>query len=265
VIPFLELADQLHIVVPGYMLVFTRLSAMLITLPIFSYPMISGRIRIMFGFVLTLIIGSIVNIEAIPPITNLWILAGLMVKEVIIGMIIGFGGRLIFEGFSIAGGIVGLQMGMGIVNVMDPTSREQTPIITQFWLPMMILFLFLVDGHHFLIETLFGNFQLIPLGMGELSHQAGESVVRGGTKIYEIGIRFAAPSMAFLFLIDAGVGFMARTMPQLNVFFITLPLKIFSGLVILIVSINIFQILFDSVYDDMVRFTGTIIRQLSGV
>ncbi len=124
---------------------------MLITLPIFSYPMISGRIRIMFGFVLTLIIGSIVNIEAIPPITNLWILAGLMVKEVIIGMIIGFGGRLIFEGFSIAGGIVGLQMGMGIVNVMDPTSREQTPIITQFWLPMMILFLFLVDGHHFLI------------------------------------------------------------------------------------------------------------------
>ena len=89
-IPFLELADQLHIVVPGYMLVFTRLSAMLITLPIFSYPMISGRIRIMFGFVLTLIIGSIVNTEAIPPITNLWVLTGLMVKEMIIGMIIGF-------------------------------------------------------------------------------------------------------------------------------------------------------------------------------
>ena len=103
--------------------------------------------------------------ETIPPVTNLWMLTGLMAKEVVIGMIIGFGGRLIFEGFSIAGGIVGLQMGMGMANVIDPTSREQIPIITQFWLPMMILFLLLMDGNHFFIETLFGNFQMIPLGM----------------------------------------------------------------------------------------------------
>ena len=156
-------------------------------------------------------------------------------------------------------------MGMGIANVMDPTSREQIPIITQFLLPIMVLFLLLMDGHHFFIETLFGSFQMIPLGMGELSPNAGESIVRGGSRIYDIGIRFAAPSMAFLLLIDAAVGFMARTMPQLNVFFITLPLKIFSGLVMLIISLNIFQILFDSVYDDIIEFTGILIRQLSGL
>ena len=192
---FLEFADQLEVFIPGYMLVFTRLSAMLMTLPIFSYPMISGRTRVMLAFVLTVIIGSILNMETIPPVTNLWMLTGLMAKEVVIGMIIGFGGRLIFEGFSIAGGIVGLQMGMGIANVMDPTSREHIPIITQFWLPMMILFLLLMDGHHFFIETLFGNFQMIPLGMGELSPKAGESIVRGGSRIYDIGIRFAAPCL----------------------------------------------------------------------
>ena len=262
---FLEFSDQLEVFIPGYMLVFTRLSAMLMTLPIFSYPMISGRTRVMLAFVLTVIIGSILNMETIPPITNLWMLTGLMAKEVVIGMIIGFGGRLIFEGFSIAGGIVGLQMGMGIAYVMDPTSREHIPIITQFWLPMMILFLLLMDGHHFFIETLFGNFQMIPLGMGELSPKAGESIVRGGSRIYDIGIRFAAPSIAFLLLVDAGVGFMARTMPQLNVFFITLPLKIMSGLIILIVSLNIFQTLFDSVYEDIIDFTGTLIQQLSGI
>ena len=105
-------------------------------------------------------------------------------------MIIGFGGRLIFEGFSIAGGIVGLQMGMGIANVVDPTSREQIPIITQFWLPIMVLFLLLMDGHHFFIETLFGSFQMIPLGMGELSPNAGESIVRGGSRIYDIAVSY---------------------------------------------------------------------------
>jgi len=172
---------------------------------------------------------------------------------------------MIFEGFSIAGGIVGLQMGMGIANVMDPTSREQIPIITQFWLPIMVLFLLLMDGHHFFIETFFGSFQMIPLGMGELSSNSGESIVRGGSRIYDIGIRFAAPFIAFLLLLDAGVGFMARTMPQLNVFFITLPLKIFSGLIMLIISLNIFQVLFDSVYNDIVEFTGILLRQLSGL
>ena len=147
---------------------------------------------------------------------------------------------------------------------MDPTSREQIPIITQFWLPIMVLFLLLMNGHHFFIETLFGNFQMIPLGMGEFSPQAGESIIRGGSRIYNIGVRFAAPSIAFLLLFDAGVGFMARTMPQLNVFFITLPLKILSGLIMLIVSLNIFQILFDSVYEEIIDYTGILIRQLSG-
>ena len=106
---------------------------------------------------------------------------------------------------------------------------------------------------------------MIPLGMGELSTLAGQSIAAGGSRIYDIGIRFAAPSMVFLFMIDAGVGFMARTMPQLNVFFITLPLKILSGLVMLILSVEIFQILFDSVYEDIINFTGILIRQLSGI
>ena len=98
---FHQFADQSHLLVPGYMLVFTRISAMMLTLPIFSYPMISGRMRIMFTLILTVIIGSIINLEMATPITNVWMLAGLMAKEMVIGMIIGFGSRLIFEGFSI--------------------------------------------------------------------------------------------------------------------------------------------------------------------
>ena len=261
---FYQFADNLPALVPGYMLIFSRISAMMITLPVFSYPMISGRIRILISFLLTLIIGSISDLGVIPQIINIWMLLGIMVKEIIIGMIIGFGARLIFEGFAIAGGIVGLQMGLGIANVMDPNSQEQIPIVTQFWLPMMVLLLFTMDGHHFFIQTIFANFQLIPIGLGNISPMAGESISMGGSRIYEVGIRFAAPSMVFLLLIDTGIGFMARTMPQLNVFFITLPLKILLGLVMLIISIEIFQALFESVFKDITTFTGIILRQLSG-
>ncbi len=258
-----EIIDQLNLLVPGYIFVFVRILAMLMTMPVYSYPMISSRIRILVAFSLALIVGSIIGVDSFPIVTSVWNIAGLMTKEILIGMIIGFGARLIFEGFAIAGGVVGLQMGVAIANVMDPTSRQHVPIVSQFWMLVMILFFLAMDGHLFLVEILFRNFQMIPLGMGELSADAGNTIIRGGSKIYQTGVQFAAPMMVFLLLVDTGIGFMARVMPQMNVFFVSMPLKIGLGFVMLMVSLNIFQLLFDMIYHDMIQFTADLIGMLS--
>ncbi len=258
-----EIADQLNLLIPGYILVFARISAMLATMPVFSYPMITGRIRTLLAFTLALIVGSIVGADSFPAVASVWQMVGLMAKEIFIGMIIGFGARMIFEGFAIAGAVVGLQMGVAMANVMDPTIRQQVPIISQFWMMVMILFFLALDGHLFLVETLFRNFQIIPLGMGELSADAGDAIIRGGSRIYQIGIQFAAPAMVFLLLVDTGIGFMARVMPQMNVFFVAMPLKIGLGFIMLMVSLNIFQLLFDIVYHDMIQFTSDLVGKLS--
>ncbi|MBN4081337.1 flagellar biosynthetic protein FliR [Caldithrix abyssi] len=259
------LADHLNILVPGYMLVFARLAAMVTTLPIFSYPMITGRIRILLAFSLTLIIGPLVGAGGFSVPENIWLLGGGIIKEIIIGMIIGYGARLIFEGIAIAGSVIGLQMGIAMANVMDPTSRQQTPIISQFWMLVMILFFLAADGHHFFIEILFHNFNMVPLGNGHLSASVGDSILRGAAMTFEIGIRFAAPAMAFLLLVDTAIGFIARVMPQLNVFFVSLPLKIGMGFLVLMVSLNIFQVMFGSIYDELVLYVTTLVSQLGGI
>lgn len=258
-----EIADQLNRLVPGYILVFARISAMLLTMPVFSYPMITGKIRTLLAFALALIVGSSIGTDSFPVVASVWQMVGLMAKEIIIGMIIGFGARLIFEGFAIAGGVVGLQMGIAMANVMDPTSQRHVPIVSQFWMLVMILFLLAMDGHLFLVETLFRNFQSIPLGLGELSADAGDAIVRGGSRIYQIGIKFAAPAMVFLLLVDTGIGFMARVMPQMNIFFIAMPMKIGLGFIMLMISLDIFPLLFDIVYQDMIQFTAELVGKLS--
>ena len=258
-----NIVDYLHGVVPGYMLVFARITAMLLTMPIFSYPMISQRIRTLLSFALALVVATGMDKDSFPQMQNFWEIAEMLSVEIFVGLLIGFGARMIFEGFAIAGGLVGLQMGVAMANVMDPTSRQQVPIVSQFWMLVMILFLLSMDGHLFLVETIFRNFQMIPLGIHDISSEVGDTLLRGGSKIFSMGIQFAAPTMAFLLLLDTGIGFMARVMPQMNIFFISMPIKIGVGMVMLIVSLDIFQLLFNLVYTEMIEITSEIIMKIS--
>jgi len=256
--------DQLGTVLPGIMLVFARISAMLVALPIFGYAMVSVRIRVLLAVALTAVV---VPVSTAAPVTEITTLPALILgisKEVAIGLLIGFGARLIFEGFSMAGGVVGLQMGFAIVNVMDPSSRQHQPIISQFWLLLIITLFLVTNSHHFLVEILVQNFSRIPVGGGEFSPELGETVVLGGSKIFQIVIRFAAPIMVFLLLVDTAIAFMARIMPQMNIFLVALPLKIGLGIFVLVISLKMFLVVFESIYGDMVNYVSTIILQFEG-
>ncbi|MDP8237470.1 MAG: flagellar biosynthetic protein FliR [Candidatus Hatepunaea meridiana] len=256
-----ELFDTINKFLPGYMLIFARISAMTATLPIIGYTMVSGRIRIMFAFVLTLILfpmfGSSFPVFGSP----IELLLGIA-REVFIGLIIGFGAKLIFEAFNMAGSFVGRQMGLAIANVMDPTSQNQMPILSQFWMLVMIMFFLVANGHYLLIETIFKNFVLIPLGGGEFTPAAGQTIIKGGSMAFDIALRLAAPGMVFLLLVDVTIALTARVMPQMNIFLVTLPLKIGAGIFVLIFSLDIFQILFDSVLNDLSDFISAIVNSL---
>ena len=115
-------------------------------------------------------------------------------------------------------------------------------------------------GHYFLIATIFQNFDLIHLGSAAFHAAAGREVLHGGTIMYDLALKFAAPTMVFLLTVDVSIAFMARVMPQLNVFFISLPLKIGIGIFLLILSLKIFQSLFSYVIIEMETFVTAIIK-----
>jgi len=254
-----ELIQNIENMLPMYMLVFARISSLVATMPILGYNTVNIRIRLALGLLLTIIIAPSISDQYAFNYTSIALLVLDLSREIFIGLLIGFGTRLIFEGFSMAGSFIGLQMGMAIMNVFDPSSQQQQPIISNFWLMIIIIFFLVTESHHFLIQIIYFNFQEVPLAGAVLNPILGESMVIGGRMIFDLALRFAAPVMVFLLLLDVAIAFMARVMPQLNVFFISLPLKIGSGIFLLVISLKIFQTLFAYIYSEMETFVSTLI------
>ena len=257
-----EIIDKISGMVPLYLLVFGRISAMAVTLPIIGFGSVPLRVRVFFSFLLTLVIAPGLAETFTAVYSTFLPLALDMLREIMLGLFIGFGARLIFEGFSVAGAFIGLQMGMAIMNVFDPSSESQQPIISSFWLLIIITFFLVTNSHYFLIAAIFENFNLIHLSSCTFNPAAGRAFMNGGVILYELALKFAAPTMVFLLTVDVAIAFMARVMPQLNIFFISLPLKIGAGIFLLIISLRIFQGLFSYVYDELEVFVATIIRSV---
>lgn len=249
--------------IPQFLLVFSRLSAMMMALPIISYPIIASRLRILFAFILAVILYPLIPISP-EPVSTLSVLIVRVSREILIGLFVGFGAKVIFEAINMAGSFVGRQMGIGIANVMDPTSRQQIPVISQFWALVMITYFFVANGHYLLIQTLFKNFIYIPLSVPAFPSDLGRTVVASGSKAFTIALHLSVPAMVFLLLVDTAIAFTARVMPQMNVFIVTLPLKIGAGIFVLITSIDIFQVLYDSIFQEMDSSIGTIMHYLQG-
>ena len=253
---------ELQGLVPAFILILTRLSAMMMTLPILGYKSVPGRVRIMMSFVLTLVLLPVVGTDQIPEFTGLIELGVAIAREAFIGLVIGFGAKLIFEGFAMAGSFIAIQTGFRMANVMDPSTQQQQPIISHFWILLMVTLFLVLNGHYLLIETLFANFKLIPLVNFRIPPGVGTTLINGGSMAYDIAIRFAAPALVFFVLVDVAIGFIARVMPQMNIFMVALPLKSGLGIFFLIITLNLFQLLFDVVYDSVGNYLQLLMLEI---
>lgn len=259
----MEFLNQLNDQIPGYVLVLSRVSAMIMTLPILSYSVLSRQIKGLLAIILTATIAPMVVTHAFYFQSPALLTVAIM-RETFIGMSIGFGAKVLFEGFSMAGSFASRQMGLMMANVMDPTSQQQVPIVSQFWILILITFFLATNGHHLFISTIYTNFQLIPVGGGEFTPQLGRIISKTGSAAFVIAIKFAAPAMSLLLVTDAAIALMARVMPQMNIFIVSLPLKLMVGFYALIASLNVFQVLFNSVYNEMSQYLDAVIFQIGG-
>jgi flagellar biosynthetic protein FliR len=150
------------------------------------------------------------------------------------------------------------------MNVIDPNSENNQPVIGNFWLLVILTFFLVTNSHHFLVEILFYNFKAIPLNQATFSPAAGQQIVYGGSMIFELAVKFAAPMMILMLMTDVAIAFAARVMPQLNIFFISLPLKIGVGIFMLLVSLKIFQSMFGYIYENFESFLMDLIAGVKG-
>ena len=235
-LPFLS-AEHIE----AFILVLLRVSAMVVTIPVISDASVPARLKAALSILITLIIFPLV-LTKIPQPANypVLILMYRMAGEVMIGLIIGYAARLIIAGIQMAGDIIGFQMGLSIANILDPMTSEQVSIITELQYLMALLIFLAVDAHHIFFSAIIQSYSLLnPLAF-HFSGSLMQSIFSFSQEMFVIAVKLAAPLMAVMLFTNVGLGIVARTVPQINIFIVGMPLQIAIGLIFLGVTAPMF-------------------------
>ncbi len=222
-----------------FVLLLARTSAFVASAPFFGENIVPMKVRALLAGALAVCLAAIAPpIEALPAtLVDLVILAG---GEALVGLAIGFLARLFVLAFEMAGEIVGIQMGFGIAAVLDPLGGHRASLIGRvFWLAGMMLF-FTLGGHHLLLRGLAGSLAACPPGHPLPVDGAAAFLAKTSGEALAAPLKIGAPVVGILLLATMGLGILARTVPQMNVFVVGFPVKIAVGLAAIALSLPFF-------------------------
>ena len=214
--------------VPAFVLVLFRLSGIFLFAPLFGSNLIPMRVKVLLALVLSFCVYPLIPPQ-IPLELSLMTIAGAITSELLIGLLIGYGASLPLIALQLAGMLMGQQLGLGLARIFNPDLDDETEVLGQFFYLVALTIFLLLDGHHILLATLIRSFDHVPLG-GYMADLAVLQVLTGLlTSMLELGIRVAAPLLTLVFLETVAMGFVARTVPQLNILSLGFPLRIILG------------------------------------
>jgi len=223
--------------VPKYLLIFFRVLSILWLLPIFSMRSVSVLFKVAFAIVTSLLITEVVPYaETLANDPYGMLLA--VLREVLIGLSIGFAIRLLFMCVQAAGEIVSFQTGFAFARVVDPFSSGQASVLEQFLYMLGIMIFFSVDAHHIVVRGLYASFKELPLGAATFSGGLFNYFITATGRIFSLGLKFGAPLVVALFLIELALGLLSRMIPTMNIFVEGLPVKVFVSLSVLSLALG---------------------------
>ena len=227
----IELPAQMLVV---YLLLHLRFIGLMYGCPLFSSPMFPTPFRYLFAVLLTAAALGLVKPQEITLLyfENVVTLVVLGVRELLVGIALGFLASLPLTAVQVAGEQTGTVIGFSMAQVMDPMTQTQTSILGQLNLLMTMWFYFHWNGHLLMIQAVIESLKLVP--MGQLSpFPAGDVGIGTWLQgLFTLSMRMVLPFYCALVLSDIGLGFLARTVPQMNIFVVGLPVKVMLGFMV---------------------------------
>ena len=226
------LAELLPLDVFAVFLVFVRIAAALMLMPGFGEAYVSVQIRLAAAAVLTVTISPLV-IGTLPilPSTPLELLL-LVLGELVVGVLIGAAARLMMSALHVAGTVIAFQSSLGFAMFIDPTQGIQAALIATFLTLLGLVLIFATGLHMMMIRALADSYVLFTPGQLPPVADFAALAVRYVSSSFRIGIQIAAPFIVYGLVFYIGLGILARLLPQIQIFFIAIPLQIFLALII---------------------------------
>ena len=220
----------------GYVLAMARAGAWVMVAPPFTGSMIPGRIKAGLAAALALALGPRLADQSVPLETGA--LIGAMLLQIVAGAALGFLAYLLFAAFQTAGAVIDLFGAFSISEAIDPVSGVSTSVFGRFYSLIATVLLFATGGHLLLVRGFLTSYEALPLD-GFRSERLAEVLTADLGTFFLAALQIAAPLVAALFLTDMALGLLSRAAPEMNVFLLGLPLKIFVTLSLVGVAIPV--------------------------
>lgn len=249
---------------PAFLLILVRISSFFVTLPFFSYRNIPAQLKIGLSIFISWIMFFQGDWPQLALDSTFFLL---LLKEALVGLTVGLIAMILLYAIQVAGGFIDYKMGFLIANVIDPQTGAQSPLTGSYLYTFALLFLLATNGHHLLLDGVFYSYQFIP--MDKLFLPFGNEAVMWHalttfSKMFLIAFQMAMPIVGSLFLVDVALGMVSRAVPQINVFVVGLPLKIFVGFAILFLVMAPFFFVVDKLIETMIMAMRTLMEIYGG-
>jgi flagellar biosynthetic protein FliR len=240
----------------AFILMFARIGTMLMLLPGLGEIMVPVRIRLTIALLLTMVLFPLhraeyaIDLRAPGPVL---IALG---QELIVGLVLGIAARLTISALQVAGSVIAQQLGLGFVTAVDPTQGQQGLILGNFLTLLGVTLIFATDLHHLVIAGLHDSYRLFRPGEVPMISDVTTLVTNTVGGAFRVGIQLSGPFLVFGLVFNIALGVLSRLMPQMQVYFVAVPLSIIIGFLILLVVVG-------AMMAGFLGYVGSVLRELA--
>lgn len=245
-----------------YFLLFARCAGLFSVAPVLGSRYVPTQLRIALAAALAFFLLPTTSVPAagLPQQLPTYFIA--VTGETLVGLAIGWVATLIFAAAQLGGELLDMQMGFGMVNVIDPQYGTQVPLVGNFQYMLAALVFLTINGHHLLIQALVASTKLIPIAGAGFTPNLTWFVVDGVQGLFVTAIKIVAPAIGALFLTNVALGLISRTMPQMNVFIVGMPLQLAVGALAMVVAMPLYMAMLQTAFSGLSETLTSLLRLL---
>lgn len=246
-----------------YILVLVRITAFIYAAPIFSISSVPNKAKVVLSVVLTLIVSTTIGTVALE-YTGTIGLAGLVVKEFLVGLILGFFANVCTRILSFSGQLLDMEIGFSMANVLDPLSSAQVTVSGNLFTYLVMLTLLITDMYHYLIRAIIASFTVVPIGQAIFTGNLHEVMIKFINEFFIIGFRIILPVFSAILIVNVVLAILAKASPQMNMFVVGFQLKIIVGLLVVTILVTMIPAISNFIFEEMKTLMELVMLKLAG-
>ena len=232
-------------------LIFARLGTMVMLMPAIGENFVPIRIRLAFSFALMLMLFPILS-AAIPTLpTTVSGVAGAVIKEFAIGLLIGSVLRFFMSSLASAGEVISIQSTLGFAQTANPTQAAPSTTLATFLGLMGLILILTTNLHHMFISAIVRSYAIFPFARDVSVVDANTLAIQTVSRSFALGLQLAAPIVAFSLIFNIATGLVGRVMPQFQIFFVASPLMVLAALSIFALSLGVIGVVWTDHYREL--------------